>query len=146
MILQLVDKNAPSYSYCRNTCFRSVRYLFEGPTQESLILKVCKKDSPTLCNSFQGGRRGDSGPHSYIAHLPVGSAYDAILLDNTGREVASGTLVESYEPSSCEGLFNISYIGALQLASTGSSSAMFDSNDSSSYLPFSLDTNDDDYV
>jgi hypothetical protein len=116
-LLTFVDKSKCTYiptgcyNYCQNTCFRSVRYSFEGPGQENLSLKICKRDEPTLCSTFRGGRRGDEGPHDYIAHLPVGNVYDGSFLYSSGEVVTSGKLIESYEPSLCPGeVFNVTLV------------------------------------
>jgi hypothetical protein len=105
------------YNYCQDTCFRSVRYSYEGPGQANLMLKVCKIGESSQCSSFPGGRRGRVGAHEYIAHLPVGFSYNAILLDSAGHNIESGSLVESYEDSSAcpEGTFNVEYIGPLPM-------------------------------
>jgi hypothetical protein len=104
------------YSYCQDTCFRSFRYLFDGPGQGNLMVKVCKIDDSALCSYFTGGRRSSrDGPYAYIAHLPVGFSYSAILVDGSGLEVTNGTLYESYEHGfACpDGVFSINYIGSL---------------------------------
>ena len=113
--------SAGCYHYCRNTCFQSVRYSYEGTGQENLALKVCNRDYPTLCTTFPGGRRGDRGAHAYIAHLPVGNTYTSTLLDSFGQEVTSGTLNESYEASSCPAAaaFNIFYDGPIIMENKG---------------------------
>jgi hypothetical protein len=122
--------NAGCYHYCQNTCFRSVRYSYEGIGQENLTLRVCRRDDPALCTTFRGGRRGDRGAHSYIAHLPVGDTYAAILLDSSGAEITSGTLNESYEPSSClAAVFDIFYEGTIVMASKVSSDVFEDPQD-----------------
>ena len=117
-VTNCVYVRAGCYNYCKNTCFRSVRYSYEGVGQENLTLQVCKRDDPTLCTTFPGGRRGDRGAHAYIAHLPVGGTYVANLLDSSGAEITSGTLNESYEPSSCPAaaVFNIFYQGSTVVA------------------------------
>jgi hypothetical protein len=113
------------YNYCQDTCFRSFRYLFEGLGKDSLTLKVCRIDNGSLCSYFTGGRRRPSrdetsplrdGPQTFIAHLPVGFSYGALLVDGSGLEVANGTLYESYEDgSACPGgVFLVTYVGSLR--------------------------------
>jgi hypothetical protein len=120
---------AGCYHYCQNTCFRSVRYSYEGVGQENVTLKVCKRDDPTSCTTFPGGRRGDRGAHAYIAHLPVGNTYISTLMDSSGAEITSGTLNESYEPSSCSAAasFNIFFEGSIIVANKVSSVVLEDS-------------------
>lgn len=77
------------YSYCENTCFRSVRYEVKPDTMEDYTLKVCDRNDSSKCSLFSDGTRG--GPNdvrTFIAHLPVGGLYDAVFLDRAGREVA----------------------------------------------------------
>jgi hypothetical protein len=133
------------YNYCQNTCFRSIRYSYEGLGQEALTLRVCKRDDPNLCATFSGGRRGDSGAHSYIAHLPVGNVYEAILLDKVGLEVDSGLLTETYEASSCPASpFSIYYVGSLIVSNKESSAVLEDTEDTSIYKNDDDDHMDDD--
>lgn len=130
-VTQCAYVSAGCYHYCQNTCFRSVRYSYEGIGQENLTLRVCKRDEPTLCATFPGGRRGDRGEHAYIAHLPVGDTYAANLLDSSGAEITSGNLKESYEPSSCPAaaVFDISYEGTILVANKVSSAVFEDTHD-----------------
>lgn len=117
------------YNYCQDTCFRSFRYIFDGPGQGNLTLKVCKIDDASLCSYFSGGRRSSrDGPYAYIAHLPVGFSYGAILLDDAGLEVTSGTLYESYEEGfACSGgIFSINYVGLL-IPTLATDTSMLDS-------------------
>lgn len=118
------------YHYCRSTCFRSVRYSYEGIDQENWSLRVCKSNEPTVCINFPGGRRGDNGGHAYIAHLPVGNTYVATLLNGAGTEVINGTLKESYEPSaSCPAgaEFSVVYEGSIVIENTASSAVLEES-------------------
>ena len=78
------------YTYCRDTCFRSVRFT----TEQNMMggghrLKVCDRDNPSQCSVFLGATRGgERDSRSFIAHLPVGKKYDAVFLDPSGGEVA----------------------------------------------------------
>lgn len=124
------------YNYCQDTCFRSVRYSFEGSGQESLTLKVCKIDNTSLCSNFTGGRRySRSGsdysryePHVYIAHLPVGFSYSAIFLDSSGLDVTAGTLYESDEDGTAcsDAVFSITYVGSLTPTLVSDDADLFD--------------------
>ena len=140
-LLTFVDANnctnirAGCYHYCRNTCFRSVRYSYEGIGQENLTLSVCKRDDAAVCTTFSGGRRGDRGPHAYIAHLPVGNTYVTTLLDSSGAEVTTGTLNEYYEDSSCpsDAVFNILYEGQILVANKVTSDVVLEDSQDTSY-------------
>jgi len=103
------------YSYCRDTCFRSVRYETLGTQMDNYDLKACKMDDPSDCSTFQGGRRGPNDPHSFIAHLPVGSRYNLFFVNGSGNEVdpASDGIIR-YEPNFCpagSGLFEVTFDG-----------------------------------
>jgi hypothetical protein len=98
-----VDNLVGCYSYCRDTCFRSMRYYVEGPGQSSYKLKVCSRNSPSKCSLFKGGRRGNSGPHEFTAHLPDGQSYDAVFIDSQGNEITPSTITEVVEKTFCTG-------------------------------------------
>ena len=78
------------YTYCRDTCFRSVRFTTEqNKMGGGHQLKVCERNNPSKCSFFVGATRGGArDPRSFIAHLPVGKTYDAVFLDPSGNEVA----------------------------------------------------------
>lgn len=106
-LLKFVDTSkctnvtAGCYQYCSGSCFRSVRYNVIGIGQESYQLKVCLRNDYSRCSLFSGGRRGTSGPNTFIAHLPVGSVYDAVFLDGFGQEIAPTVESSAYEESFC---------------------------------------------
>jgi hypothetical protein len=75
------------YSYCRDTCFRSVRYEILGTAMDGYVLKACRKNDSKNCSIFDGSRRGPTDPRSFLAHLPVGNSYNLVFLDKSGREV-----------------------------------------------------------
>jgi hypothetical protein len=77
------------YSYCRNTCFRSVRYEIKGTSMDGYLLKACRKNDSLNCSIFQGSRRGPTDPRTFLAHLPVGNSYNLVFLDKSGREVTT---------------------------------------------------------
>lgn len=109
------------YSYCQETCFRSVRYTVTGAGQENYRLKVCLQGDNSQCTLFTGGRRGNDGPHVYAAHLPVGKSYDAVFVDSTNSVITPDTLEAQYEESFCpttgaNGEFQIAMLGNLPLA------------------------------
>jgi hypothetical protein len=89
------------YSYCANTCFRSIRYNVIGPGQTNYLLKVCLKGDKSRCTTFPGGRRGDGGSSTFIAHLPTGNSYDAVFLDVNGKEITPDSAIDSEEESFC---------------------------------------------
>jgi hypothetical protein len=108
-------ENTPGcYSYCRDTCFRSMRYYVEGKGQAHYKLKVCKRNDHSICTLFKGGRRGNTGPHEFTAHLPSGNYYDAVFLDRLGQEITPKTAIESIEKTFCpDGRFEVTLFGKL---------------------------------
>jgi hypothetical protein len=105
------------YSYCHDTCFRSMRYYVEGSGQESYKLKVCSRTDHSRCSLFKGGRRGDVGPHEFTAHLPSGQLYDAIFLDGDGNEITPSTVSEVVEKTFCtSGMFEVLLLDKMGLS------------------------------
>ena len=103
-----VDNTVGCYSYCQDTCFRSMRYYVEGPGQENYKLKVCSRSDHSRCSIFKGGRRGDEGPHEFTAHLPAGQLYDAVFLDGDGNEISPSSVSEVVEKTFCtNGIFEV---------------------------------------
>jgi hypothetical protein len=102
------DVTIGCYSYCANTCFRSMRYepIIVGKTNP--MLKVCRRDNRSICSLFPGGQRGDE-PIAFLAHLPVGNMYDAVFVDGQGIEFAATSVLEEVEPSLCPigGIFDV---------------------------------------
>jgi hypothetical protein len=96
-----IDNTIGCYSYCRDTCFRSMRYYVEGPGQETYKVKVCSRTNRSKCSSFKGGRRGNIGPHEFTAHLPDGQSYDATFVDSQGIPVTPTTVTEVVEKTFC---------------------------------------------
>lgn len=112
-----VDNTVGCYSFCHDTCFRSMRYEVEGPGQENYKLKVCSRAAPSKCALFKGGRRGDIGPHEFTAHLPTGQLYDAVFLDGLGNEIEPLKVEELVEKTFCtSGIFEVKLLGALGVA------------------------------
>ena len=93
------------YSYCRETCFRSVRYT----TDQSKMggghrLRVCERgsNSASRCSYFLGATRGGTNdPRTFLAHLPVGKKYDAVFLNPSGQEVAPAGSDFRFDESYC---------------------------------------------
>ena len=75
------------YSYCTDTCLRSIRYETSGTAMDRYVLKACKANDSSNCSTFHGSRRGPTDPRSFIAHLPVGNEYNLYFLDASGRKV-----------------------------------------------------------
>ena len=98
-----VDNVAGCYSFCHDTCFRSMRYYVEGPGQSNYKLKVCSRTNRSKCSLFKGGRRGNSGPHEFTAHLPDGQNYDAVFVDAQGNAITPSTVTEVVEKTFCTG-------------------------------------------
>jgi hypothetical protein len=102
------DNPVGCYSYCQDTCFRSMRYVVEDPEQGNFTVKVCSTVNQTLCSSFKGGRRGDVGPHEFTIHLPVGQSYETVFVNSLGIEVTPSKVTESVEKTFCpEGPFSV---------------------------------------
>jgi hypothetical protein len=91
---------AACYSYCYDTCFRSMRFNLDIPDSEEYSLKVCLRDDRSKCTTFDGGRRENTRGYTLIAHLPVGNAYDAIFLSSDGNQ-GSPPFQQSTEPFFC---------------------------------------------
>jgi hypothetical protein len=99
------------YNYCKDTCFRSVLYVVDGEVQQNYMLKICPRDNHSQCSLFPGGRRGDTGPHEFTAHLPDGRFYDAVFVDTAGQAVTPTTVTGSYdEPYCSRGKFEVTLL------------------------------------
>jgi hypothetical protein len=96
------DNTIGCYTYCQDTCFRSMRYFVEGTGQANYKLKVCSRGNHSKCSLFKGGRRGDSGPHEFVAHLPNGQNYDAVFLNGQGQEITPSSVSEVVEKTFCD--------------------------------------------
>lgn len=108
------DNAEGCYSYCQNTCFRSMKYYVQGTGQATYKLKVCSRSDHTRCSLFKGGRRGTTGPHEFTAHLPSGGLYDAVFLDSTGKEITPTSVTEVVELTFCPaGTFEVTLFGKL---------------------------------
>lgn len=100
---------AGCYSYCRDTCFRSVRYEVDAAASAGLTLKVCRLGHGKTCAYFAGGLRVNENvnavadPRTFIAHLPllVGYTYKAIFVDSSDQRVQITPLLSQYEESFC---------------------------------------------
>jgi hypothetical protein len=113
------DVNVGCYQYCADTCFRSMRYSVTGADQANYQLKVCLRNDQSKCSLFSGGRRGDGGSHTFIAHLPVGNEYDAVFLNAAGQEIAPTEVTGEYEESLCPSgtIFDVTLYGKLPITS-----------------------------
>jgi len=90
------------YTYCRDTCFRSVRYETPGTSMDGYRLKACKTSDSSNCSIFNGSRRGPNDPRSFLAHLPVGNTYNLVFLDALGHEVLpTAEFTETFVPNLC---------------------------------------------
>jgi hypothetical protein len=108
---------AGCYSYCADVCFRSMRYEVTIIDKVNPMLKVCRRDNRSICTKFPGGQRGDE-TLAFIAHLPVGTLYDAVFVDGNGVEFAASTVNEFVEPSLCPsgGTFGVQLYAAMPKA------------------------------
>ena len=103
------------YSYCRDTCFRTIRVQLIG--QSSWKLKLCTQgSSPSLCVLYKAGRRG-SGDFTIMAHAPVGLSYSASIVDVNGKAVVPTSQKIFYEENHCgSSSFQVSlagYVGSI---------------------------------
>jgi hypothetical protein len=95
------------YTYCRDTCFQSIRYEMEGPTTANFAMKVCDVSKPSKCALFFGSRRengnanANKDPRTFIAHVPAGGTYQAVFLTNTGAVYKPKILQITNEESLC---------------------------------------------
>lgn len=115
-----IEVQSGCYTYCKNTCFRSIRYEIEGPQTEGFELKLCDSDDPQDCAFFFDSRRvnnnrnGHLDPRTFIAHAPVGRNYEATFLTNTGAVYRPSDLKIVLEENFCPvelGTFSISLDG-----------------------------------
>jgi hypothetical protein len=102
----LVQDNC--YSYCRSTCFRTVRYQVEP--SGSYQLKVCKSGTSN-CIFLSGVADTDDPtfarrPREFLAHLPSGSTYDAMFVTSAGTTVWPSFVIPSFDPALCPEAFN----------------------------------------
>ena len=92
------------YSYCRDTCFRSLRLQVTGRNVARYQLQVCVRgSSPANCIRFKAGSRaGTDSDHTIMAHLPVGLLYDAVVIDgSTGQTVVPTSQAAYFEENFC---------------------------------------------
>lgn len=87
------------YSYCRDTCFRTVRV--KMPAQSSWKLKLCAQGvTPAACVLYKLGRRG-GGDYTAMVHAPVGQSYSASIVDSAGKTVVPTSQQVYYEENHC---------------------------------------------
>lgn len=98
---------ARCYSYCDQTCFRSVRFEVDPADTEEYELKVCKRSDPKNCIQIAGYQRVEDATYDissdhrvFIAHLPAG-AYDAVFLGIRGSATWPSFVRVIYEESLC---------------------------------------------
>jgi hypothetical protein len=88
------------YSYCSDTCFRSIRFELDVPAAKKYSLKVCLRNNHSKCTTYDGGRRAEAHSYTIIAHLPVGNTYDAIFVSADGKQ-ASPSFQQTAEEFFC---------------------------------------------
>lgn len=94
--------SAGCYSYCRDTCFRTLRVEVSGTSQSTWKLKVCVRGTtPQVCVLYKAGRRADTGPHTIMAHVPTGQLYDAWIVNSLGQTVRPNLQVAYYDSNQC---------------------------------------------
>jgi hypothetical protein len=111
--VKCVSVSLGCYTYCRDTCFRTLRVEVTGTKQATWKLKVCVRGiSPAKCVYYKAGRRGTSGPHTIMAHVSVGQLYDAVVVDSNGQKVAPTKQDVFYEENHCgTTLFGVTLVG-----------------------------------
>lgn len=94
LMLHFVDRqkcianDVGCFQYCKDTCFRSLRYEVD-PSYPIQLLHVCKSDDPLNCVMVSGYHRTDGvdwlgRSRAFTAHLPVGN-YNASFVDGSGN-------------------------------------------------------------
>jgi len=92
------------YTYCSNTCFRSVRFITaqNSGMGGSTKLKVCEKGNSKECVFFMNATRGgERDARTFVAHLPAGKKYDAVFLNPSGQEMAPAEGDFKFDESFC---------------------------------------------
>jgi len=89
------------YSYCKDTCFRGIRYSVDPSVSKDYLLKVCNKENPTTCAFFPGYFRGrdelvNTRFQMFNAYLPTGQ-YTAVFVDQDGLEVWPNHAMVDYQ-------------------------------------------------
>jgi len=93
------------FSYCENTCLRTVTFRVDPGVSEGYKLKVCKKnDSQNRCETFQNRYNHDSVDRFRIFSpaLPAGT-YTAEFLDELDQVSWPRGLNVTYEVDMCDG-------------------------------------------
>lgn len=111
-MLQFVNRfrcntnEAKCYSYCTNTCFRTVRFEIDPANTADYRLRVCRRNEPSNCIYVVGQQRVEDEydhsfePRVFLAHLPEGT-YDAAILGSRGSETWPSFVEVHYEVSNC---------------------------------------------
>lgn len=87
------------YSYCRDTCFRTLRFEILGLA--SWKVKLCLQGSaPSLCVLYKAGRRGGA-EYTIMVHAPVGQSYSATIVDKEGKTVVPKLQKVFFEENYC---------------------------------------------
>jgi hypothetical protein len=108
---------AGCYQYCPNVCFRSMRYEAYIDSVTNPKLKVCLRGNYSVCSLFPAGRRATTDPWTFMAHVPDGQLYDAVLVDGTSlAEFTVPSVLAEVEPSFCpagSSAFDVTLYGSL---------------------------------
>jgi len=108
------DMAGRCYSYCSDTCFRSIKYETMSTDMDDWKLKACRKEDPFNCSIFQGARRSLGDPRTFIAHLPVGNTYNLMFVNELDQEVEATDGFVHIEYNLCpssSGSFEVSFAG-----------------------------------
>lgn len=108
------------YSYCRDTCFRTLRINVDDYTQTGYKLKVCIRGvTPQVCTTFNGGRRDGQTTYTMMAHMPMGQLYDAMIVNENGNLIIpTQSYTVNFEDNQCGtskqfGLTLAGYVGTI---------------------------------
>jgi hypothetical protein len=92
---------ASCYSYCENTCFRSIRYDVDPAGTDDYLVRACSATDPRDCVDFPGYFRGDDPTTSarsrmFNVYLPKGK-YTTTFVNWKGEKVWPSYVREFYE-------------------------------------------------
>lgn len=111
---QCITNEARCYSYCAQTCFRSVSFETDPALTTQYTLKVCKSGDPANCIQIAGLQDVAVAVNSYyysfenrafVAHLPAGE-YEAVFLDGLGTEAWPTFVTVNYKEALCQSSFS----------------------------------------
>jgi hypothetical protein len=81
------DNNEKCYSYCEETCFRTVFYHVSQSQRNVYALKVCDRNSTSNCVEVSGTVSRPAWPTRFAVHVPNGRQYNAFFVDDNEKTV-----------------------------------------------------------